>query len=123
MSVIFKYCPLFKQTHKQQTEALPGLAKKVEAFINAKAADPLSAFGNKDTQMNSKAPLGSAVPKLKHVHLTKDISLFYTISGANTIEFKLYGIFTHKDTGTGDSPNLRTQQALAKKLASQSFSQ
>lgn len=50
-----------------------------------------------------------------HAGLTRDISIFYTVQGKPPT-FKLYGIFSHRETGTGTPPNLKKQRTISKQL-------
>jgi hypothetical protein len=59
------------------------------------------------------------VPKLRHVHLTRDFSLFYSVDGRDPTVIKLYGVFDHKQSGTGTPSNINRQKNLAKQLGNQ----
>ena len=59
-------------------------------------------------------PLGPA-------HLTQDISVFYTIEGRNPTVIKLFGVFSHADSGTGTPSNIKRQQAVGKQMKNQVF--
>lgn len=121
VSVQFLMSPLFKKTYAEKTQAVPGLAAKFADFVGTKTQNPIQQFGKSDTAMIATGPLGRAVPGLKHAHLTQDLSVFYTISGRNPTVFNLYGIFGHKDSGTGTSQNIKTQKSLGQQLANQGF--
>jgi hypothetical protein len=121
VSVQFLTSPLFKKTYAEKTQAVPGLAAKFTDFVNAKTNNPIQQFGKNDTPMISAGPMGRAVPGIKHAHLTQDLSVFYTMGGRNPTMFYLYGIFSHKDSGTGNSPNVKAQKSLGQQMANQQF--
>jgi len=121
VSVRFLMSPLFKQTYTDRTRGTPGLAAKVADFISVKTQNPIQQFGKNDTPMIGTGPLGRAVPGIKHAHLTQDLSVFYTIEGRNPTLIKLYGIFGHKESGTGNSANIKQQKSLGQQLANQGF--
>ena len=97
----------------------PKLAARFNAFLDSKRQNPLQPFGSSDTAFTGNAPLGKAIPNetLMHAHLTRDISVVYSLSGKDPRVLKLYGLFTHSDLGTGDTPNIRKQQSMADRLA------
>jgi hypothetical protein len=51
--------------------------------------------------------------------MTKDISLFYYISGQNPQVISLYGFFTHDESGIGQPSKPAIQKALVKKFGNQ----
>lgn len=116
-SVVFEYCPKFEETRRKY----PNASEKLADFLRSKKENKLQPYGSKDYPFNPKAPLGDAVPGLKHAHITQDLSVFYTIGGSNPSVIKLYGIFSHQDSGTGNAPNVRVQQTLGKSLKGQRF--
>jgi hypothetical protein len=61
------------------------------------------------------------VPKIRHAHLSHDISVFYTVSGSNPTLIKLYAIMTHDEAGIGQPINYKKQKGVAKKMANQVF--
>lgn len=95
------------------------VAKRLEEFIRFKQANPTQQFGSSDTQFIGRGPLAQAVPKLRHAHLNIDISVFYTIEGRNPTVLKIYGVFSHSESGTGNSPNIKKQKNLAGVLGRQ----
>lgn len=119
--VRFQMSPLFKQTYADKTKAVPGLASKVADFISVKTQSPIQTFGKSDTPLIATGPLGRAVPGIRHAHLTQDLSLFYTIEGRNPTLIKLYGIFSHKESGTGNAAKKNLQSSLGQQLANQQF--
>ena len=121
-NVRFRICPLFKQTSLEKFQAYPSLEKKFEEFKATKMANHMAPFGNRDGMFVGDGLFNKAVPKLRHAHLTHDISIFYKVSGANPAIIELFGFFSHDDSGTGQPPNMKKQKSLAKVLANQVFS-
>jgi len=121
MPAVIKTCNLFNQTFAQHQKQLPTLGKKVEDFLRFKTDNPTQPYGSSDYSMNSNAPIGRAVPKIRHAHLTKDLSVFYAVSGIPTTLY-LFAILGHKEAGTGDAPNIKTQKNVGKAFKSQDFS-
>lgn len=121
MSVVFKHSPEYVSTLAKHAINNPALVGKIEEFKRTKMANPMQPFGKNDTRMVADAPLGRAVPGIRHVHLTQDLSLFYTLGGANPHVFNLYGIYSHNESGTGNSQNIKVQKNLGKRLSNQEF--
>ena len=121
MAVVFKTSPLFRETLTNLAQNNPNLIARFEAFKNLKSQNPLANFGSSDKPSAGKGIFAKEAPGIKHAHLTKDISVWYTISGRDPTEIKLYGVFTHHDTGTGEPANRRKQSAAAERLKNQSF--
>jgi hypothetical protein len=120
--VVFQTCDFFKQTLQDKVSENPIIRKKFDEFVAYKAANPMANYGGSDEPYISKGPLGKAISGLKHAHLTRDLSVMYTLSGNNPRVIKLYGIVSHKDSGTGTPANINKQQSLGKRLVNQSFS-
>jgi hypothetical protein len=119
--VKFQVCDLYVNTAHELMMAVPNLGQRIEEFKRAKLENPAQPYGKSDTPFIKEGPLARAVPKLRHAHLTQDVSIFYTISGADPVVIKLYGVFSHKSSGTGNAANIKIQQKLGKKLANQDF--
>ena len=109
---------MFDQTVADRARQLPNLADRIQEFLAFKMANPGQPWG-KDTQFVSAGPLARALPKLRHVHLTRDLSLFYTIGGRDPAVIRLYGVFSHADSGTGTPGNINRQRSLARQLDNQ----
>ena len=109
---------MFDQTVADRVQQLPNLADRIQEFLAFKTANPGQPWG-KDTQFVSAGPLARALPKLRHVHLTRDLSLFYTIGGRDPAVIRLYGVFSHADSGTGTPGNINRQRSLARQLDNQ----
>lgn len=80
-------------------------------FIAFKRENPLQQAGGKDRPFVGNGPLAGYI----HAGLTRDISIIYTISGRDPHVIKLFGIYTHQDTGTGTPgrPNLSKVMAAS----------
>lgn len=117
MEVKFRSSPLFAETFARHPEIEP----RLRSFLDLKTRDPLLAFGKKDETFHGEGILNRAVPGLRHAHLTRDISVLYTLGGRNPTVINLYGVFTHDESGTGQPANRKKQQSLANRLANQAF--
>jgi len=107
-------CPLFDETMKKHGK----LTDRLNAFINFKKQNPIAQFGKGDTMLGVPAsPYGGL--NLRHAHLTRDLSIVYTIEGKNPTIIKLFGIFGHDDLGTGTPMKLKTMSSMANKLHNQ----
>tara|TARA_R110000868_G_scaffold289717_1_gene549975 strand:- start:198 stop:569 length:372 start_codon:yes stop_codon:yes gene_type:complete len=120
-NVVFKICKLFQETYIAKAQENPLIKSKFEEFKRTKMDNPMQPFGAKDYPLGNNAPLGQSVPKLRHSGLNSDISIFYTVSGANPTVIHLYGLFSHDDSGTGQPANIKKQKSLGSKLSNQSF--
>lgn len=80
-------------------------------FIAFKRENPLQQAGGKDRPYVGNGPLSGYI----HAGLTRDISIVYTISGRDPHVIKMFGIYTHQDTGTGTPgrPNLSKVMAAS----------
>jgi hypothetical protein len=120
-AVRFLASDLFKQTFANKSKSIPGLAEKFKDFQSFKSQNPGMPYGGSDHPMVSRGPLGREIPKLRHAHLTRDLSVFYTVSGRDPVDVKLYGIFDHQESGTGTPANIKRQKSLATSLGGQKF--
>jgi hypothetical protein len=93
----------------------PSYTDKLIQFIELKKTNPIAKFGSKDSMFIGTGPLGKL--KIKHAHISQNLSILYNIAGKPTVLY-LYGIYSHKETGTSTTPNLNTQKQLAKQLKS-----
>lgn len=121
-NVVFRYSPDYVSTLAKWAPNAPGLVGKIAEFKRIKSENPVQPFGKKDIRMISDGPFGRTIDGIRHVHLTQDLSLFYTLSGSNPHVFNLYGIYSHNESGTGDSANVNVQKSLAKRMAGMEFS-
>lgn len=117
----FQVSPLFRETFAAKTQSNPALKGKVEQFLQVKTADPTQLFGASDKPFRSGGIFANAVPKIRHAHLTHDLSMVYTVEGGADPVIRLYGIFSHDDMGTGQPQNLNRQRGVATKFAGQTF--
>lgn len=120
--VVFQTCEFFKNTFQEKAGENPVVKQKFDDFVKYKTENPMSSFGSSDEPYTGKGPLAKAVPGLKHAHVTRDISIMYTLSGNNPRVIRLFGIVSHADSGTGTPANIKKQQSLGKRLANQTFS-
>ena len=120
--VKIRISPLFLTTAQEKFKAYSGLKEKFDTFIKTKEENPMAPFGSKDAMFSGEGNFTKAVPKLRHAHLTHDVSIFYRLSGANPTLIDLFGIFSHDESGTGQPANIKKQKSLAKSLANQDFS-
>lgn len=94
--------------------------RKLKDFLTAKRMSPRDSFGGSDTAFIAIGPLGKALPGLRHAHLSQDLSIVYRLVG-NVIY--LYGIYGHKELGTGDAAKINIQKQMATKLSGMKFSE
>lgn len=118
----FQVSPLFRETFAAKTQSNPALKSKVEQFLQVKEQDPTQQFGASDKPFRGGGIFANAVPKIRHAHLTHDLSMVYTVEGGTDPVIRLYGIFSHDDMGTGQPQNLNRQRGVASRFAGQSFS-
>lgn len=114
-----KDCEYFKQTAAKYLQ-VPAIAKSLAEFIATKQANPIAPYGSSDKSNPVGTPMTKYIPKIRHAHLNRDVSVFYTISG-NPAELKLYAILSHDEAGTGQPTNPKRQMGIAKKLNNQDF--
>lgn len=95
------YFETLRKYHKENNDQALAALKN---FIEFKRANPLQQAGGKDRPYIGSGPLSGYI----HAGLTRDISIVYTISGRDPHVIKLFGLYTHQDTGTGTPgrPNL-----------------
>ena len=120
-SIVVQLAPLFNETLADKTKTYPDLKSVVDAFVKSKTENPLAAFGKSDKRFSGNGNLIGYVPKLAHAHLYHDLSIFYTLDGMNPRVLRLYGLFSHDDSGTGTPANIKRQHNLGKRLAQQTF--
>lgn len=116
MPVNVRMCALFTET----VTKYPELAEKLTAFIKTKDENPTQAYGGSDTHFVPDGPIGKLGLKIKHAHLSQDVSILYRIHGKPTL-LDLYGLFSHKESGTGNPGNIKVQKSLSKRLDNQEF--
>lgn len=119
--VQFQWCKLFKDTFSDKAKTNPDLISSFDEFRKIKEHNPNQQFGSSDTLFIAQGPLAKAVPKLRHAHVTRDLSLCYTVSGKDPTTIKLYGIFKHDELGTGTPANIARQKSAGTSMSNQSF--
>jgi len=116
--VEIKKSSLFDQSLVTKAQSAPGISDKIKEFLNFKINNPGRVIGN-DKPFASAGPIARALPKLRHYHLTRDLSLFYSMEGRAPAVIKLYGVFSHSDSGTGTPGNINKQKSFAQQLINQ----
>lgn len=122
-SVEFKGCELYFSSLMDKVRAYPVIGQKMQEFRAFKAANPMANYGSSDKPFLAKQIYGTNIPGIKHAHLTLDIMVVYTLSGANPRTFRLYGIFSHDELGIGQPLNIRKQEPMVKRFKRQEFNQ
>ena len=111
--LIVATCKKYNETNSNY----PQLKDKVDEFIHTKIENAIRQFGASDKPFNPDGPLGKL--KIWHAHLNRDVSIFYRIKGSPG-KLYLYGLFSHKESGTSkNDPNRNIQKSLAKVLSTQ----
>jgi hypothetical protein len=116
MPAQIRVCELLKDSLVEHPEAGTGLA----AFIHGKTTNPLAAYGGSDTAFSGSGIYGSTGLKLKHAHITRDLSIVYRIHGNPTL-IDIYGVFSHAELGTSDNPNIKKQKQMSKRFSNAEF--
>jgi hypothetical protein len=112
----FVFCNLWNESYSSN-KSIPGVAEGVADFIKFKQNNPLVSYRANDTGFRNP----SIFPGIKHAHITQDVSIFYRLEGANPRIIKMYGIFTHKQSGTGNTQNTNIQKSLTRTMSNQVF--
>lgn len=120
-NVKIKQCPFFKETSAKHMPGNTAIQKSFENFIRTKVENPIASYGSSDKNNPAGTPMAREIPKIRHAHLTRDLSIFYTVSGSDPSELKLYAILSHDDAGTGQPVNFKKQKSIARKMANQEF--
>jgi hypothetical protein len=115
--LIFQKSEIYDETLSQH----PNLRNKMEDFLRLKQQNFSDPFGSSDKLFVTAGFYAKAVPGLKHAHLNRDVSIVYRIHGSSPRVCDLYGLFTHKDLGTGEPPNIRKQKNQATSFSNLSF--
>jgi len=101
--------PALKDTLRDNIR-IPGLLQKYNTFVEHKKLMPTIPFGSSDKKF-----VGT-LSAYSHAHLTRDLSIIYSISGKNPTVLTLYGIWSHDDIGTGQPTNPKRMKQMDKKL-------
>jgi hypothetical protein len=89
-------------------------------FMEVKRKNPNTPFGSSDKPFVPNGKYGTAVPGLRHAHITHDLSIVYKVDGT---DIYLYGFYTHADLGTGNPANLRKQDSMADRFRNATFTE
>jgi hypothetical protein len=89
-------------------------------FMEIKRKNPNTPFGASDKPFVPNGKYGTAVPGLRHAHITHDLSIVYKVEGNNIY---LYGFYTHDDLGTGNPANKRKQDSMADRFRNATFTE
>lgn len=108
----YEMCDVYIET----LQKYPKLAAKMKDFIQFKTENPSRQFGSSDYPFQADGPLGKM--KIKHAHLSQDVSILYKMAGSPTTLY-LYGLFSHNESGTGNTKNNKIQKSLATRLGNQ----
>lgn len=124
MAVKLLVCPFYNECVENLKGAKDGakILKELGSFVKAKMENPNQPYRSSDKANPTGTPLATAIPKIKHAHLTHDVSVFYTLMGSNPNELKLYAVLSHDDSGSGNPPNPKRQKSLGTKMSNQKFS-
>ena len=112
-NAIVRTCPLYWESLAHHSRLVPRIAE----FVKFKAANPFSNFGSRDTHAHH----GFGELKVRHAHLTSDISIWYRVHGKNPTLIDLYGLYSHDDSGTGQPANIRRQKNFIQRMSNTSF--
>lgn len=107
----------WSELFKKAVKDTPSVVNKLAEFMSIKQSDPLALFGGNDKQFASGGIYNRKLPKARKAHLTKDLSIVYELSGQNPTVIKLIGILSHSQLGTGQPPNKKKQNQMAKILS------
>ena len=118
--VIVMECPLFRESATRHFSKNPRLAEAFAEFIKTKISNPIAPYGPSDKADPAGTPITLYVPKMRHAHLSHDVSIFYTVSG-NPTELKLYAVASHDEAGTGQPRNLIKVKSMGKRMSNQDF--
>ena len=89
-------------------------------FMDVKRTNPNTPYGSSDKPFAANGNYGSAVPGLRHAHITHDLSIVYRVDGRNIY---LYGFYTHDELGTGNPANMRKQASMADRFKNATFTE
>lgn len=112
-SVVIRTCPLYWETLTKYQRYI----SKIKDFLKFKTHTPFANFGSRDAGVgNNFADL-----KVRHAHVSGDISIWYRIHGKNPTYIDLYGLFSHDESGTGQPNNRRKQKNLVTRMTNATF--
>jgi hypothetical protein len=105
-------CSVYNETMQKHA----ALEDRVADFVTLKSENHMQLFGASDKPFIATGPLGKL--KIRHAHLSQDISILYRIAGSPPTMY-LFGLFSHKETGTSSTSNHKLQKSLATRLGRQ----
>ena len=117
--VVVSETPLFRETAAKYAKPGTNVLSRYADFIRTKLENPTAQFGASDKKNPDSTPMAQEVPGIRHAHLTHDISVFYTLSGANPAVLRVYALLTHDEAGTGQPTNTKVQKSMGKRMANQ----
>jgi hypothetical protein len=107
-------CPLFDVTFEKHKKEI---GDSFNRFIQQKMHNPMSSYSGGDGPFASDGPLGG----IMHARMSADIRLLYTLSGKHPRQLKLYGFFSHEESGTGRPAKIALQKQLKRRIMNQPF--
>ena len=119
--MVVSECSLFQETAARYARSNPKVLEKYVEFLKSKKQNPTEPFGASDKRNTPNTPMSLEIPGIKHAHLTHNISVFYTLSGANPSVLRVYAMLTHDEAGMGQPVNFKVQKSMAKRMANQNF--
>ena len=119
--MVVSECPLFQETAGRYVRSNPKVLEKYVEFLKSKKENPTEPFGASDKRNTPNTPMSLEIPGIKHAHLTHNISVFSTLSGANPSVLRVYAILSHDEAGMGQPVNFKVQKSMAKRMANQNF--
>ena len=111
---VFRRCDSYKETYFAKVRPYSAIRSKFRDFMELKRWNPIEPFGKSDKLFLGTGLFIRSVPNLKHAHITLDLSIVYKLDGGT---IWLYGFYTHDELGIGQPPNIRIQDAMARKIA------
>jgi mRNA-degrading endonuclease YafQ of YafQ-DinJ toxin-antitoxin module len=116
--VLFRRSDLYKDTYLTKVLPYPSVKNKFRDFMEVKRTNPNQPFGASDKPFRSSGNFISAIPGLRHAHITFDLSIVYRVEGNQVF---LYGFFTHDELGTGQPANINRQKSAATRFSNTRF--
>lgn len=92
------------------------MLQKLESFLAAKMNNPTQMWNATDKKASN------VLSRFYKAHLTHDDSIIYTYDQASNV-FRIYGIWSHDEMGTGQPPNYARIGKFADRLERQVFEQ
>lgn len=122
MATVIKQSALFREHAAKYLVKGSAVEKAFVDFIATKLGNPIAPYGSTDKANPIGTPMAMEVPKIRHAHLSHNISIFYTVSGNPTV-IRLYGMMSHDEAGIGQPVNKKRQTGVAKQFSRQEFAQ